>query len=192
MQALICQRLAAVARHLGSIEGGIEQARVVERVSTERQAGTHQAVLVLLLQPPMAQALARVVSPPYLLPLRRQLIRQGAAIVKPILRAARKAVPKLPGRAHVAREHACTFAVARFSRWADCAWFFQASHRTSEFRPLNRLSERMPEGGEEPFLLRRGVFLGGWQFGGWRQTRCRRTRAGNMRSRAAGIVAARR
>jgi hypothetical protein len=36
MQALLCQRLAAVARHLGSIEGGIEQARVVERVSTER------------------------------------------------------------------------------------------------------------------------------------------------------------
>src|ERR1039458_1949817 len=111
--------------------------------------------------------------------LLRQLSRQGAAIVHEISRAASKAVPKLPRLAHVARDHrrhASALAVARFSWRADRAGFFPA-WRTLKFRSLNRLwlLERMPEERAEAFLFRRGVFLGGWQFGGGRLARSRRT-----------------
>ena len=78
-----------VARHLGNIE----QARVIERVTERLEAITLQALLILVLQQLMAQALAGVILSPHLSLLRRQLIRQSAAIANPILRATSKAIP---------------------------------------------------------------------------------------------------
>ena len=80
--------------------GNVEPQHVVERVSTERfQAETSQALLILVSQLLMAQALARVVLALHLSFLRCQLILERSAIVQPILRdAATKAVPRLSRR----------------------------------------------------------------------------------------------
>src|SRR5208282_1777774 len=86
------------APSLGSIERRIEQERTAERA----RIGTCQARLVLLLQQPIEQGLAGVRLPFHVSALLLQLRGQGAAIVKPIWRAASKAVPGLSVRgAHV-------------------------------------------------------------------------------------------
>src|SRR5271167_1296553 len=54
---------------------------------------THQALLVLLSQQAIAQALAVVTLSLHLLSLHRQLLRQAAAIIRPILRGASISVP---------------------------------------------------------------------------------------------------
>ena len=118
MQILTFERLVVVAEH----PGNTWQGRPVKPVRTEM----FQALIVLLLQQPIAQAFA-VKSPPqvgallaggimgaalllrsqrraHLSLLLRQLSRQGAAIVHQISHAASKAVPDL---AQWTREDLC-------------------------------------------------------------------------------------
>ena len=145
--------------------GKVEQERVAKSVSTEREPRTHQALLILVAEQPITQALAVVILFQHLVPLRRQLRGQGAAIVEWI-GTARKAVPGLSQRTHIARDHARAITVARLARRADWASSFKTRHRALELRTLRQccLSERMPERAGT-FPLRRSACLGGRGFG---------------------------
>ena len=92
--------------------GSIEQERVRGRVSAKTRARTHQALLILLLQGTIAQALAVVTLALHLFALLGQFARQPVAIVKQTLRAASKSVPGLPGWACVTSNRTGTAAAA--------------------------------------------------------------------------------
>lgn len=122
----------------------VGQECIAKRKRTEGlQPKALHALIILVLQVPVDQALAGIIASAHLLPLSLQLTGQVAAVVKPVLRAAANSVPGLSRATEVARGQAC--ALARSAGRAS-ARLLQATCRTVKFgKNWLCLSDRMPE-----------------------------------------------